>query len=195
MRTRGLLKAIYLMLKINSRNHRKVIIIDDAICFVGSFNISKCHLDKKHGGQCWRDTGVRIVGANLKDLTHAFETAWNHMKTKERIREIFKHVNQNPTFRLNTTRHRRRILHKNLLRRISRCKERIWITNAYFVPDNILLKKLRDAAQRGLDVRILLPQKSDVFVMPWASTAFYFNLLKSVLEFSNTSPRFYMPKH
>ncbi|GAH09354.1 unnamed protein product, partial [marine sediment metagenome] len=61
----------------------------------------------------------------------------------------------------------------------TRCKQRIWITNAYFVPDNVLLKRLRDAANNGIDVRILLPKKSDVMVMPWASSTFYYRLLKS----------------
>ena len=93
--------------------------------------------------------------------------------------EIFRHVREDPPIRLNYTWHRRRILYKNLLRKISQCKNRIWIMNAYFVPDNFLLKKLKDAAISGLDVRILLPSKSDVVMMPWASSTFYYSLLKS----------------
>lgn len=174
-----LLKAIYLMLKINSRNHRKVIIIDEHIVYVGSFNISKCHLSHIDGGDSWRDTGLRIITQDTKDLIKALDAAWNHVPIKERIKEFFQHINTNPQFRLNNTRHRRRILYKRLLRRIDNAKQRIWITNAYFVPDSYLLNKLRDAAQRGIDVRILLPHKSDVFVMPWASSAFYYNLLKA----------------
>lgn len=174
-----ILKAIYLLLKINSRNHRKVIIIDNKIVYVGSFNISKCHLSKDQGGDYWRDTGVCIINADISDLNQAFEAAWHHIPVQDRLRAIFKYINKNPTFRLNNTRHRRRILYKNLLKRIENARKRIWITNAYFVPDNFLLKKLREAAELGVDVRILLPHKSDIFVMPWASTAFYFKLLKA----------------
>lgn len=184
-----LLKAIYLLLKINSRNHRKVVIIDDNICYVGSFNISKCHLSKEQGGDYWRDTGVRITNAELTNLKQSFDAAWDHLPIQERLRSIFLYINKNPTFRLNNTRHRRRILHKNLLRRVGNAHKRIWITNAYFVPDNFLLKKLREAAELGIDVRILLPHKSDIFVMPWASTAFYFKLLKAgvrIFEYTNT---------
>jgi cardiolipin synthase len=174
-----LLKVIYLLLKINSRNHRKVCVIDQKIVYIGSFNISKCHLQLEDGGQGWRDTGVRLENADLADLTMAFQASWNHIPVRERMKVIFRHFNKNPIIRLNNTWQRRRILHKNLLRRITRCKDRIWITNAYFVPDNVLLKTLTEAAQKGIDVRILLPRKSDVFVMPWASTTFYYNLLKA----------------
>jgi cardiolipin synthase len=174
-----LLKVIYLLLKINSRNHRKVCVVDEKIVYIGSFNISKCHLKPEDGGQGWRDTGVRLENANLDDLSMAFQAAWNHIPVSERMKVIFRHFNKNPIIRLNNTWQRRRILHKNLLRRITHCKERIWITNAYFVPDNVLLKTLTEAAQKGIDVRILLPRKSDVFVMPWASTTFYYSLLKS----------------
>ncbi len=175
----SLVKGIYLFLKVNSRNHRKVCIIDNKIAYTGSLNIDKSHLTYNEGGDDWRDTGIRLLNANLKDLTAAFNSAWTHQTIKERIRNIFSDVKANPAVRLNYNRHRRRILYKNLLRRIDHCKQRVWITNAYFVPDNFLLKRLKDAAIRGIDVRILLPRKSDHFIMPWASSTFYANLLKS----------------
>lgn len=175
----SILKAIYLILKINSRNHRKVCLIDKKIAYLGSFNISKDHLARDPQNQGWRDTGVRLESANLTPLHQGFEAAWNHIPIQERLHRMFSHINPNMIIRLNNTRHRRRILYKNLLRRIRRCQQRIWITNAYFIPDNFLLKKLLDAAYRGIDVRILLPRKSDVLFMPWASNAFYERLLKA----------------
>jgi len=174
-----LLKIVYLMLKINFRNHRKVFLIDDKIAYTGSYNISKCHLSKEHDGEAWRDIGVRISNTDLSELIHAFDSAWYHRTISERIRDIFQHIHRDPPFRLNHTRHRRRFLYKHLLRKITRSKKRIWITNAYFVPDNFLLKRLKYAAQRGVDVRILLPSESDVMMMPLASSTFYFSLLKN----------------
>jgi len=173
-----ILKIIYLLLKSNSRNHRKVCIIDNKIAYIGSANISKCHLSQEAGGNNWRDTAVRLTNTDLNSLVEAFNSAWSHRSIKERLREIFQHMRQDPIIRLNYSRHRRRILYKNLLRQITNCKKRIWITNAYFVPDNFLLRRLKEAARKGIDVRILLPRKSDVFVMPWASSTFYFSLLK-----------------
>lgn len=179
VRIPSVLKAIYLLLKINSRNHRKVCIIDEKIVYIGSFNVSQKHLDKSHHGEAWRDTGVRLSRINCKDIIQAFESSWAHLPVQERIKHFFNHIRTNPVIRLNNAWYRRRILYKNLLNRIKDCKNRIWITNAYFVPDNFLLRCLIDAANRGLDVRILLPQQSDVGFMPWASKAFYEKLLKS----------------
>lgn len=183
-----ILKAIYLFLKINSRNHRKVCIIDNKIAYVGSFNISKVHLSREGGGDGWRDTGVKITGAELNDLIAAFEAAWEHVPIQERLQNIFKQVNLDPIIRLNNSRHRRRLLYKNLLDRIEHCRQRIWMMNAYFVPDNFLLKNLKEAARRNVDVRIVLPQKSDVFFMPWASSAFYRSLLKSGVRIFEYQP-------
>lgn len=178
-RTSILTSWLYMLFNINSRNHRKVCLIDNKIAYIGSMNISKCHLSFKRGGDNWRDTGVRLVGTDLTDLYRAFELAWDHLPITERLREAFRQVRRNPTIRSNHTRHHRRILYKNLLRKMSICRHHIWITNAYFVPDNFLLKRLQEAAHSGVDVRILLPRKSDIVIMPWASTAFYFNLLKA----------------
>ncbi len=175
----SLIKWIYLILKINFRNHRKVCIIDKEIAYIGSLNISKYHLSTEEGGDGWRDTSVRLTGTDLKELIKAFDVAWYHRTIKERLREIFRQIRKDPLIRLNYTRHRRRILYKNLLRKMANCTRRIWITNAYFVPDNFLLKRLKDAARSGIDVRILLPRKSDVAMMPWASSTFYYSLLKA----------------
>lgn len=183
-----LLKCIYLLLKINKRNHRKVCIIDNKIAYIGSENISKCHLGISAGGDSWRDISVRLTHLNLNELQAAFDAAWTHRTIKERLRDAFRHVRKEPIIRLNHTWYRRRILYKKLLRKINHCKKRIWITNAYFVPDNILLRKLKEAANAGVDVRILLPKKSDVMMMPWASSAFYYRLLKSGVRIFEYTP-------
>lgn len=173
-----IIKAFHLLTKINSRVHRKFCIIDDRIVYVGSFNISANHLSLSEGGGGWRDTGVKLVDIDCIDLKNAFNATWEHKHLQEPMRDIFRHIKTNPRFRLNYTWFRRRILYKDLLRKIKYSQHRIWITNAYFVPDSHLLSRLRSAAQRGVDVRILLPHKSDVFIMTWASTTFYENLLK-----------------
>lgn len=184
----SLLKLIYMFLKINARNHRKVCIIDKKIAYIGSFNVSQQHLGRDYNGGGWRDTGVRLEHFELKDLSLAFEAAWAHIPIQERVRHFFRHIRTNPIIRLNNTWYRRRILYKNLLRRIKSCKNRVWITNAYFVPDNFLLRRLNEAARQGVDVRILLPQESDVAFMPWASKTFYAQLLKAGVRFFEYEP-------
>lgn len=172
-------KIIYFMRNINSRNHRKVCLIDKKILYVGSANVDERHLSIVQGGKNWRDTIVKLGNVDTRDLENAFDRAWDHLTMQERLQQMFEPVDTNAVIRLNHTRHRRRVLYKNLLRTLSKCKKRVWITNAYFVPDNFILKKLTDLASAGVDVRIVLPQKSDVPMMTWASAAFYQQLLKS----------------
>lgn len=179
VRVPTLLKWIYLILKINYRNHRKVCILDKKIVYAGSINITRRHLSLQNNGDFWRDTAVRVSETDLTDLQNSFDCAWEERTTKEKLRDTSKHIRKDPVIRVNHTRYRRRLLYKHLLRKIKNSTERIWITNAYFVPDNFLLKHLRDAAYRGIDVRILLPKKSDIAMMPWASCTFYHNLLRS----------------
>jgi len=187
-KTHFLFKGIYLMFTANSRNHRKICVIDSKIAYVGSVNINECHLTAEEGGKNWRDTAVCLTGIDLSELQKAFEIAWTHRTITERLRDAFQHIRREPRMRLNYTRHRRRILHKNLLRRMRLAQRRIWITNAYFVPDNFLLKRLKEAANNGIDVRILLPEKSNVSIVKWASTTFYFNLLKAGIKIYEYAP-------
>lgn len=183
-----LLKWIYLLLKANKRNHRKVCLIDQSIAYIGSMNISKDHLPRHQGGNSWRDTSIRLGHTDLTPLSKAFDNAWSHRTIQERLKDIFHQVRLDPIIRLNNTWLRRRILYKNLLLKISKCRHRIWITNAYFVPDNFLLRRIKEAATQGVDVRILLPKKSDQVMIPWASSTFYYNLLKSGIRIFEYQP-------
>ncbi len=167
-------KLIDWLINLNHRNHRKTCVIDNEIAWVGSLNICDCHLPVDQGGEGWRDTAVRVSKIATYPLTRAFEKAWHPY----RLMPPFPAWRDYP-FRLNYTRHRRRRLLRDLIRRIERAQNRLWITNAYFVPDRRLLQKLAQAAQRGIDVRILLPERSDVFFMPWTSSVFYGRLLRS----------------
>lgn len=171
-------KLFYYIASINKRNHRKVWVIDKKIVYLGSANISSCHLSSEQEGGNWRDTVVKLMHVDTTELTEAFNSAWDHTPLQKRLQLLFQPVNKHPIIRLNNTRHRRRLLYKNLLKRLSLCRRRVWITNAYFIPDNFLLRKLKELAKANVDVRILLPKKSDVPMMPWASATFYESLLK-----------------
>ena len=167
-----LLKLQQLLKGMSRRNHRKICLIDRRVAFVGSFNISKRHLPGDEGGEGWRDTAVRIEGLNLDNLHHAFDSAWfdDHSPISRRIFSMLH-------FRLNHI--RRHKLRNDLLNHISQCHTRIWITNAYFVPNFSFLKHLKRAARRGIDIRILLPGTSDIFFIPLATAMFYQSMLKS----------------
>jgi len=157
---------------IHSRNHRKICMIDQRLVWVGSFNVSQFHLPAVQGGQDWRDTALRLEGMDLEHVRNAFNSAWDNDRSLI-PRQIFSPM----SVRLNHM-HRRK-LRRDLLKRIAQTRTRIWITNAYFVPMVSVLRQLKKAARRGVDVRILLPGNSDIFFMPWASAMFYQALLKA----------------
>ncbi|EDY86879.1 cardiolipin synthetase [gamma proteobacterium HTCC5015] len=168
------LRLMHFFSWVNRRNHRKVTMIDHRIAWLGSLNITADHLALDEGGKGWRDTALRVQSKNCVELKRAFLQAWQHPSVKpSRAKKPV-----SGQFMLNYSRYLRRMQHKRVLRHIGRSKQRIWVTNAYFMPDAKLLRGLRYAAKRGVDVRLMLPAHSDIFFMPWASSHFYRELLE-----------------
>lgn len=181
-------KIYYFLSKINSRDHRKVCIIDKSILYIGSANINDHLLVRENYEKKWRDTTIKITGNHTDEIQYAFDRAWNHLPFEKILRGIFKKKTNGSVFHLNYSWRLRRKFYKLLLRKMSYCKKRIWITNAYFVPDSNLLNKLITASKNGIDVRILLPGKSDIFFMSIISNTFYDSLLKSGVSIYEYTP-------
>lgn len=174
--------------KLNRRDHRKMFLIDGKTAWIGSMNVSRLHLYRYTGDEAWRDTSARVQGGAVSELVRAFDRTWLRaagVRAQPRtLKAVIAAMRNRPTFRaglirLNSSRSARRHLYKDLVRRMNASKKRIWITNAYFAPDTLLLRALRMAAWTGADVRVLVPKKSDVFFMPWVTEAFYNRLLVS----------------
>lgn len=157
----------------NRRNHRKILLIDDRAVFLGGYNIGKENSAAAHGPTRWRDTHIRLpgrfVGPTLAILGQS-----------RRARNIWC-----PDWRKNSflipnygrkCRYRLRCL---LQRGIEEARERIWITTPYFVVNRHMRKTLRSAADRGVDVRLLVPEKSDVALARWAAHLSYDGLLRA----------------
>lgn len=171
---KGLEKALHLITSINKRDHRKLLIIDQKRAWLGSINISQTHLPQELGGANWRDTAILIEGMDLEAVQVAFDACWFKWSKKQTVL----HLPRTP-FMFNFSRALRIKQRKRLLSRIEKANDRIWITNAYFIPDTRLMDALALASYRGVDVRILLPSRSDIFFIPWASQYFYSRLLKA----------------
>ncbi|KZY74424.1 hypothetical protein A3740_16550, partial [Oleiphilus sp. HI0068] len=170
----GIFKLWHLLSYINNRDHRKLVLIDDKLVFLGSFNITKAHLPKALGGQQFSDTAIRISGQVTQSVRLAFDTCWY----KHSCRTSARYLPESP-FLYNFSRRLRRKQRKDLLQRIKNAKHAVWIANAYFVPDSELQDALCTASKSGVDVRILLPGRSDIFFIPWASAFFYSTLLEA----------------
>jgi len=170
-----------LVAEANRRNHRKVCVLDGEVAFVGGMNIWDVHLKSRHGDAAWADVGVRLRGPGIRALVASFERIW---PTRLVLDVLARHgpraprrPSDHPLVRLNDSQGRRRRAYRDLLGRMHAARQRIWISTAYFMPSAPLLRELKLAAARGLDVRILLPRRSDVFFTPWVASSLYASLL------------------
>ncbi|MFW6775074.1 phospholipase D-like domain-containing protein [Nocardioides sp. CPCC 205120] len=162
------------------RDHRKILVVDDETGFVGGYNIGAPYATE------WRDTHVRITGPGVWDLTRTFADFWN-LHRRKRFRS-----SERPLLLETASVWEPRIrFHRNIprlwmfpirsmyLEAMDRATHNIWMTHAYFIPDQDFVDSLERAARRGVDVRILLPHKSNHIVADWISRGYFSQLLES----------------
>ncbi len=167
----GLLR---LNLRDSGRDHRKILVVDRAIGFVGGYNLGSLYATQ------WRDTHLRVVGPAVWELSNAFVDFWNHYrKAHHPILEDFGTPQWDPRVEahVNAPSHMLFPVRGMYLDAINRASKRIWITQGYFIPDSDLLSALSTAATRGLDVRVLMPRASNHVLADWLSRGYYTELL------------------
>jgi cardiolipin synthase len=151
---------IWAFRKINKRTHRKLVIIDHDTAWLGSMNVTANHLSVARGGAGWRDLAVCVCGqAGVRSLATSFDKLWNGWSGP--------HVEHCELVRLNMTRLQRMTAMRSLITSIDRTTNKLWITNAYFVPIRLIMRAIIRAHKRGVDVRVMVPEHSDIFFMPW----------------------------
>jgi cardiolipin synthase len=162
------------------RDHRKILVVDDAVGFVGGYNIGDAYATE------WRDTHVRITGPGVWDLKRAFADFWN-LNRRRRIRASERPLlletasTWEPTIRIhrNVPRLWMFPIRSMYLEAFARASRNIWLTTAYFLPDQDFVDALTQAAERGVDVRLLIPAKSNHVVADWISRGYFTQLLRS----------------
>lgn len=176
-------------LRINYRNHRKMVIIDGEEGFIGGFNVGREYLglDKKFG--YWRDTHMKIHGSAVMALQLRFLLDWNYAAGKNLflIDKYFVQEKQNqgttgmqiissgPDSKWATIR-------DNYVYLISHATDHIYIQTPYFVPDEIMLATLKMAAASGVDVKIMIPCKPDHPFVYWATYSYIGEMLQAGAE-------------
>ena len=189
-----------------SRDHRKLIIIDRAVAFVGGAGFTDEFSVRVSGKKAWRELMVEIKGPVLNDWQILFERVWsNHDAIQSEIlRERILLSLHQPTYnmhhdnrevpqvRVNATRGLgNKPIMGALLSEIKKSHTRIWISTAYFYPPSKLLKALRKAAMRGIEVRILLPGPyTDHPGVRYAGHSWYTQLLRDNVHIHEYQPRF-----
>lgn len=155
-------------------NHRKVLVVDDKVGYLGGYNIGSLYATR------WRDTHLRITGDSVADLSNAFVDYWNQNRRGE-MPALESPPNRSWESPVKVTRNVPSLgvfpIRYSYLEAIDRASDRIWLTHAYLIPDDDLTLALIEAADRGVDVRIIVPAESNHIVADWLSRGFYTLLL------------------
>jgi cardiolipin synthase len=168
--------------RLSRRDHRKILVVDGDVGFTGGINLSDHWLPIEEGGQNWRDDMVMLRGPAVAGLVDAFRRTWYAQRGPRLELPTSAAGTSAGTLNVrvlteNGPRFRREIVTAYLYR-IYGAKRRVWITNSYFMPNRKIVRALKRAADRGVDVRILLPGKSDVEVVRHAGRALWGGLLR-----------------
>lgn len=180
------IKLIYLANRMNYRNHRKIIVIDGEIGFTGGINWSDRYSNQHDKQLYWRDTHLRLEGPIVGSLQAVFLADWNFCvhQPVEITPELFKGINNKagdksvqiaaggPDYSMPT------ILY-SLLQAIHNAEKYIYATTPYYIPDESLQNALCVMAKSGVDVRLLVPYKSDSRLVNAASRSYYKELLNA----------------
>jgi cardiolipin synthase len=169
-----------------SLDHRKLLIVDGHTGFIGGYNLGELYATS------WRDTHLRIVGPSSADLAHSFIDFWNRFcpnRERDYIRHYYpRRFNPYITLHGNDAMHLTFPIRDMYIEAINRAEQHIYLTNAYFVPDHVLLGALKDAAQRGVDVRIMVPLESNHILTDWVSHSYYHECLEAGIHLLRYKP-------
>lgn len=169
----------------NRRDHRKLLVVDGEQAFLGGFNIHRQSSYRAVGAKRWRDTHIRTTGKLAVQAMELFDAFWNGDLNWSPPPEMTHHSELIPNY----SRHCRQRLHCIYRDILNDARRYLYITTPYFVPDRRLQKGLIEAAKRGVDVRVLVPRKSDIPLVQWAARAAYANLLAHGVRVYEYLPR------
>ncbi|AKA21490.1 cardiolipin synthase [Pseudomonas chlororaphis] len=179
--------------QVNFRNHRKIVVVDGLLGFVGGHNVGDEYLGKKPPLAPWRDTHVAVSGPVVACLQESFAEDW------------FWASRQLPPLILPDTYPDDGVLCQLLasgpadpyetcslffVEAIHAATERVWLTSPYFVPDEAVFSALRLAVLRGVDVRILLPSRADHKIVYAASSLYAFEAVRAGVRVFRYQPGF-----
>jgi len=168
----------YLNMKLNYRNHRKLVVIDGAIGYLGGFNVGNEYVGKKKKFGFWRDTHLRLMGSCVQDMNARFILDWR-FASKENI--VISQAYYDEPFQAGTTGIQivscgpdslKEEIKQGYLKMISSAKKNIYIQTPYFVPDASILEVLKTAVLSGVDVKIMIPCMPDHMFVYWATYSY-----------------------
>ena len=183
----------------NYRDHRKMLIVDDAVAYSGGVNLADRYINREHPYGHWKDTGFRLTGAPVRSFTHMFLTFWNafSLQKEEPMPMPPAAAAAGPAAQdgwvlsyydspLNSEATSNR-LYIDLL---SQATDYAWFFTPYLMLGDDLLDAMLAAAQRGVDVRIIMPGIPDKKLIFRMSRSFYQVLLTGGVKIYEYTPGF-----
>lgn len=181
----GPVKVPSLNSKFNFRNHRKIIVVDGSIGFVGGLNIGDEYLGRSKRFGHWRDTHLWLKGEAVRSLQLIFLQDWYYMTnqsllTAEYLSPVLIENNHGGVQLIAGGPDNEWSVIKNIFfSMITSAKESVWIASPYFIPDEDIFSSIKIAALSGVDVRILVPKKPDKRIVFHASRSYFPDLLEA----------------
>lgn len=179
--------------RVNWRNHRKLCIIDRSIGYLGGMNVADRYIDGGRKFDSWRDTHVRVTGPVVSALQYSFSVDWNFMggglieeqgislspvpaTAPDAIKGVGAQIlTSGPTSQWSN-------IALVLQKAIANAKQRVFIQTPYFLPTEGILKALQSAALAHVDVRIMLPKRSDSAMLTYASASYVAECLRAGMK-------------
>jgi Phosphatidylserine/phosphatidylglycerophosphate/cardiolipin synthases and related enzymes len=169
---------------LNYRNHRKIVVIDGLIGFVGGLNIGDEYIGNSDKFAFWRDTHLEIKGEAVYALQTIFLNDWNYVAG-----QVVQGVTYYPEIKVAKSSlvqiaasgpdSEWKCILQAFYKMISNAVDKIWVTTPYLVPEESILMGLKTAALSGIDVKIIIPSQPDHFFVYWASQANIQQLLEA----------------
>ncbi len=182
---------IYLANRLNYRNHRKIIVIDGRIGFVGGINIGDEYINSEENKQkYWRDAHLKLEGYSCHSLQYLFLSDWNFcsgqsMRPTEELFPTIKSADQKgETVQIVASGpdSPEPMIMNSIIQAIALSREEVLITTPYFVPSESVLTMLKLAAMSRVRVKILVPKHPDSIMVGFASRSLFRDLLESGVE-------------
>ncbi|MDV3310193.1 MAG: cardiolipin synthase [Cyclobacteriaceae bacterium] len=173
--------------RINFRDHRKVVIIDGNVGFLGGMNIADRYVNGLVDNKYWRDTHVKIEGGAVLTLQYHFLSNWNFCSGQSlgfspdlfpetpplpEYKDLVQIVTGGPDYP-------RPSIMLSYFTAIMMAKKSVYITTPYFIPNETMMNAIKQAAFSGKEVRVLIPERSDSAFVDAASRFYFLTLLEA----------------
>lgn len=173
--------------RLNYRNHRKIIVVDGDVGFVGGINVADKYVNSKKNKLFWRDTHLKIVGPSVMYLQFVFLTDWNFCSEQDisfstclfpinntvfEGDKLVQIISSGPDSDYQSTMY-------SLMQTVMLAKKELLITTPYFIPDKSFLDAIKIAALSGVEVKLLLPGVSDSLFVNVTSESFFSEIMEA----------------